>query len=136
MKSGKGIDELAKKNGRPKSSDALQASIPPAPIWDEEATRNARETLLNNEDVASVDPNFPVMTQPVRTPRGAPRQWPTSNCNQSRKATPSSSLSLTPLYNGKGTTSTISCFRTSRSRATLSGQGSADARNLDGPKPF
>jgi len=40
MKSGKSIDELGQKNGRPKSSDALQASISARLRFeDEEATR-------------------------------------------------------------------------------------------------
>jgi hypothetical protein len=65
MKKGKSVDELAEKLGAKVlgKSDAMNSGR--LQFKDEEAAEKAREALLENEDVSSVDPNFPVAAQPV-----------------------------------------------------------------------
>jgi hypothetical protein len=69
MKKGKSVDDLAKELGAKVlgKSDALNSGR--LQFKDEQAAEKAREALIENEDVSSVDPNFPVAAQPV--PDGA-----------------------------------------------------------------
>jgi hypothetical protein len=64
MKDGKDPDELAKKLGAKVlgKSDKLNAGR--LKFDSEEAAAAARESLKENEDVASVDPNFPIVADP------------------------------------------------------------------------
>ncbi len=71
MKPGKSADDLAKKIGAKIVGHSAGLNSARLQFEDEEAARNARESLLNNEDVASVDPNFPVPTEPVPEGSGA-----------------------------------------------------------------
>jgi hypothetical protein len=65
MKKGKSVEELAEKLGAKVAgkSDALNSGR--LQFKDEAAAEKARESLLENEDVSSVDPNFPVAAQPA-----------------------------------------------------------------------
>ncbi len=65
LKPGKSADDLAKKIGAKIVGHSAGLNSARLRFEDEEATKSARDQLLNNEDVASVDPNFPVPTQPV-----------------------------------------------------------------------
>ena len=86
-KSGKNLDDLAKKLGAKivaRNKDLNSARLQ---FQDEDTTQKARESLLNNDDVASVDPNFPIVDQPV------PENGPSP-------ALPD--LKLAPLKDGEG----------------------------------
>lgn len=72
MKNGKSVDELAKKLGAKVVGKSPGLNSARLQFADEDVTRDAREALLNNEDVASVDPNFPVLSQPVPETSAAP----------------------------------------------------------------
>jgi len=65
MKKGKNVEDLAKTLGAKVlgKSDGLNSGR--LQFNDEEAAEKARESLLDNEDVSSVDPNFPVAAQPM-----------------------------------------------------------------------
>jgi hypothetical protein len=65
MKKSKSVNDLAKTLGAKVvgKSDALNSGR--LQFKDEEAAEKARESLLDNEDVSSVDPNFPVAAQPM-----------------------------------------------------------------------
>src|ERR1043166_920966 len=65
MKPGKNIKDLARKLGAKGVGTSDGRNSGRLQFADEEAANNAREALLDNEDVASVDPNFPVLDQPV-----------------------------------------------------------------------
>jgi hypothetical protein len=65
MKKGKSVDDLAKTLGAKVlgKSDGMNSGR--LQFKDEEAAEKARESMLDNEDVSSVDPNFPVAAEPV-----------------------------------------------------------------------
>lgn len=69
MKKGKSVDDLAKEHGAKVLGKSDSMNSGRLQFKDEEAAEKAREALLGNEDVSSVDPNFPVAAQPV--PDGA-----------------------------------------------------------------
>jgi hypothetical protein len=75
MKKGESVDDLAKKMGAKVlgRSEALNSGR--LQFESEEAANSAREALLGDEGVASVDPNFPVIAEPMLDPYGgaAPR---------------------------------------------------------------
>jgi hypothetical protein len=75
MKKGESVDNLAKKMGAKVLGRSEGLNSARLQFDNEEAANSAREALLGNEDVASVDPNFPVITQPTLDPYGgaAPR---------------------------------------------------------------
>ena len=72
MKAGKSAEELAKKMGAKVVGKSEGLNSARLRFQDEDAAQNAREALLNNEDVASVDPNFPILDQPAPESSGAP----------------------------------------------------------------
>jgi hypothetical protein len=69
MKKGKSVDDLAAKLGAKVIGKSDARNSGRLQFEDEEAADKARESLLDNEDVSSVDPNFPVAAQPM--PDGA-----------------------------------------------------------------
>src|SRR5256885_1624362 len=72
MKSGKNVDELAAKLGAKVVGKSPGLNSARLQFQDEEATQTARESLLTNEDVLSVDPNFPIAPLPTPEGSGAP----------------------------------------------------------------
>jgi len=70
LKPGKSLDDLAKELGAKVVGRNKGLNSGRLQFADEEAAQKARESLLNNQDVASVDPNFPIVPQPV--PEGGP----------------------------------------------------------------
>lgn len=72
MKKGKKVDDLAKKLGAKVVGESEGLNSARLQFQDEEATSAAREALLNDEDVNSVDPNFPVTAQPTLENSGGP----------------------------------------------------------------
>jgi hypothetical protein len=69
MKQGKSLDDMAKKIGAKIVGRSQGLNSGRLRFEDEEAANNARETLLSDEDVAGVDPNFPILSEP--TPEGS-----------------------------------------------------------------
>ena len=69
MKKGKAVDDLAKTLGAKVIGKSEVMNSGRLKFESEEAAEKAREALLENEDVSSVDPNFPVIAQP--TPDGS-----------------------------------------------------------------
>lgn len=69
MKKGKSVDDLAAKLGAKVLGKSDARNSGRLQFKDEAAAEKAREALLENEDVSSVDPNFPVAAQPM--PDGA-----------------------------------------------------------------
>jgi hypothetical protein len=65
MKKGKSVDDLATKLGAKVLGKSDARNSGRLQFKDEEAADKAREALLDNEDVSSVDPNFPVAAQPL-----------------------------------------------------------------------
>jgi len=65
MKKGKSVDDLAKTFGAKVLGKSKGMNSGRLQFKDEDAAEKARESLLDNEDVSSVDPNFPVAAQPV-----------------------------------------------------------------------
>jgi hypothetical protein len=65
MKKGKSVEDIGKALGAKVlgKSDAMNSGR--LQFKDEEAAEKARESLLDNEDVSSVDPNFPVAAEPI-----------------------------------------------------------------------
>ena len=72
MKKGKKVDELAKKLGAKVVGESEGLNSARLRFEDEDATSAAREALLNDEDVGSVDPNFPITAQPSLEGSGGP----------------------------------------------------------------
>ncbi len=72
MKKGKSADALAKKLGAKIIGESEGLNSARLQFEDEEATASAREALLSDEDVNSVDPNFPVTAQPSLEGSGGP----------------------------------------------------------------
>jgi hypothetical protein len=72
MKKGKKVDELAKKLGAKVIGESEGLNSARLQFEDEEATGAAREALMNDEDVSSVDPNFPITAQPSLEGSGGP----------------------------------------------------------------
>src|SRR5688572_8637912 len=64
MKKGKDVDELAKKLGAKVLGKSDKQNAGRLKFDSDEAAAAARETLKENEDVASVDPNFPIVAEP------------------------------------------------------------------------
>jgi hypothetical protein len=75
MKKGESVDDLAKKMGAKVLGRSEELNSGRLQFESEDAANSARETLLGDEDVASVDPNFPVIAEPTLDPYGgaAPR---------------------------------------------------------------
>lgn len=71
MKKGRKVDDLAKELGAKVvgKSDGLNSGR--LQFENEEAAEKAREALLENDDVESVDPNYPVLDQPSMAASGA-----------------------------------------------------------------
>lgn len=65
MKKGKSVDDLAKQLGAKVAGKSDLLNSGRLQFKDEESAEKAREALLGNEDVSSVDPNFTIDTQPV-----------------------------------------------------------------------
>jgi len=85
MKKGKSVDDVASKLGAKVLGKSDELNAGRLKFDNEEAAAKARETLQENPDVESTDPNFPVMDQPTLD----------------SSATPSSgSLNLKPLKDG------------------------------------
>jgi hypothetical protein len=72
MKRGKSVDSLAKELGAKVVAKSEGLHSARLQFASEEAAENAREDLLNNEDVVSVDPNFPISPLPTPEGSGAP----------------------------------------------------------------
>jgi hypothetical protein len=64
MKKGKDVDELAKKLGAKVLGKSDKQNAGRLKFDSDEAAAAARESLKENEDVASVDPNFPIVAEP------------------------------------------------------------------------
>ena len=71
MKKGRSIDDLAKKLGAKVKNRADGLDAGRLEFDTEEAANAARDALRDNEDVASVDPNFPITEQPLAENSGA-----------------------------------------------------------------
>jgi len=88
LKPGKNMEDVAKELGAKiigRNKDLNSARLR---FEDEDAANKARDNLLENDDVASVDPNFPILNQPV----------PQSSAN----AAPA--INMPPLKDGEGVT--------------------------------
>src|SRR5688572_18762967 len=85
MKKGKDVDDLAKKLGAKVLGKSDKQNAGRLKFDSDEAAAAARETLKENEDVANVDPNFPIVAEPSSLVAGG---------------NPTSSLNLQPLKEG------------------------------------